>query len=93
MLVDSTGKVWWIDHSRAFLRERDLFEADLIKRCERRFYEQLKAVDPKVIAERMAAYMGEREIEALLDRRTKVIALIEERIAADGESAISFDME
>lgn len=39
------------------------------------------------------ASMAEREIETLLDRGTKLIALIEERIAADGESAILFDME
>ena len=93
ILVDSTRKVWWIDHSRAFLRERDLIEPDLIRRCERGFYERLKAVDPKTVAERMIAYMSQREIDALLDRRLKLIALIEERIAAAGEPEVLFTVE
>ncbi len=93
MLIDPTGKVWWIDHSRAFLRERDLIEPHLIKRCERGFYQRLKEIDPKVIAERMAPYMSQLEIDALLDRRLKLIALIESRIAAEGESAVLFTLE
>ena len=93
MLVDSRGKVWWIDHSRAFLRERDLIEPDLIRRCERGFYERLKAVDPKVIADRMAPYMSEHEIDALLDRRLKLIDLIDTRIAAEGEPAVLFTFD
>jgi hypothetical protein len=92
ILIDSTGKVWWIDHTRAFLRERDLIEPDRIKRVERGFYERLKAVDPKVIALRMAPFMSQKEIDALLARRLKLIDLIEARIAAEGESAVLFTL-
>ncbi|HUP48720.1 MAG TPA: hypothetical protein VNA04_08005 [Thermoanaerobaculia bacterium] len=93
MLIDPTGKVWWIDHTRSFGRRRDLDEAELIQRCERDFYERLKAADPRLIAERLALYIDKREIEALLERRLKLIALIEERIAQRSEPAVLFTLE
>ena len=93
MLVDSTGKVWWIDHTRAFGRKRDLEDADRITQCERQLFEGLKAADPRTIAERLSAYVQPREIEALLERRRRLIALIEERIAADGEEAVLFSLD
>ena len=91
MLVDSTGRVWWIDHTRSFGRGHDLEQAELIQHCHRGLYERLKATDPKVIAETMAPYMSQREIEALLERRLKLIALIEQRIAERGAATVLFD--
>lgn len=93
MLIDQRGKVWWIDHSRAFGRERDLIEPDLITRCDRVFYERLKSVRPEAIAEVLQPYMGPKEIDAVLDRRLKLIALIDERIAARGESEVLFTLD
>jgi len=93
MLIDSAGKVWWIDHTRAFGRDHDLADAALITRCERHLFERLKAADPKSIAEGMRAHMTQREIDALLKRRLKLIVLIETRIAAHGEAAVLFSLE
>ncbi|HUP49464.1 MAG TPA: metallophosphoesterase [Thermoanaerobaculia bacterium] len=92
MLVDSAGKVWWIDHSRSFGRERDL-PADRIQRCERRMWESLKALDPGVMAERLAPYMSPRELDALLERHKRLLALIEQRIAERGEGAVLYTID
>jgi hypothetical protein len=92
VLIDSAGKVWWIDHSRAFGRERDL-PAERIQRCERRIREGLKALDPAVAAERLAPYMGPLEVDALLERRKRLLALVEERIAQHGEAAVLYTIE
>ncbi|HEX7705278.1 MAG TPA: metallophosphoesterase [Thermoanaerobaculia bacterium] len=92
MLVDSAGKLWWIDHSRTFGRERNL-PADRIQRCERKLFASLKALDPALVAERLAPYMSPREVEAFLDRRTKLIALIEQRITERGEQAVLYTIE
>lgn len=93
MLVDSAGKVWWIDHTRAFGRRRDLLDAELITRCERHLFERLKAADPKTIAERMKPHLSAREIDALLERRLRLIAHVEHHIAARGEAAVLFSLE
>lgn len=93
MLIDAAGKVWWIDHTRSFGRNHDLTDADLITRCERRLFERLKAADPNSIAERMRDHMTQREIDALLKRRLKLISLIEARIATHGQAAVLFSLE
>ncbi|HVS30078.1 MAG TPA: metallophosphoesterase [Thermoanaerobaculia bacterium] len=90
VLVDQTGKIWWIDHSRSFGRETDLIAPDSIKRCERKLWESLKAVDPKAVAERLAPYMSVKEVDALLERRQRLIDLIEQRIADQGEAAVLY---
>lgn len=92
VLIDSDGKVWWIDHTRGFGRERDLPE-EKIQRCERRIREGLKSLDPAVAAERLAPYMGPREVDALLERRTRLLQLIEKRIAERGEEAVLYTLE
>jgi hypothetical protein len=92
MLVDSAGKLWWIDHTRTFGRERNL-PSDRIQRCERKLFESLKALDLVLVSERLAPYMGPREVEAFLDRREKLIALIEQRIAERGEQTVLYTIE
>ena len=92
VLIDSAGKVWWIDHTRAFGRETDL-PADRVQRCERRIWEGLVALDPAVTAERLAPYMSPREVDALLERRKRLMALIEKMIAERGESAVLYAIE
>lgn len=88
MLVDSRGKVWWIDHTRSFGRTRTLANADGIQRCDRRLWEHLRSVEPGLIAERMRPYVGPKEIESLLARRELLIAHIEKLIAEKGEAAV-----
>jgi hypothetical protein len=91
VLVDSAGKVWWIDHSRAFGREREI-PADRIQRCERRIWEGLKALDPAATAERLAPYMSPLEVDALLERRKRLLALVEKRIAERGEAEVLYSI-
>ena len=93
MLVDSRGRVWWIDHTRSFGRQHKLEDASLITRCDRALYERLKAVDPRTIAERLAPYLPPLEIAALLERHVKLLKMIEDRIARDGESRVLFTRE
>jgi hypothetical protein len=90
MLVDSGGRVWWIDHTRAFGRERELSEAAGIQRCERRLWDGLRAADPAAIAATLGPYMSEREIDALLERRTKLLEHLQGRIDEEGEEAVLF---
>lgn len=89
VLVDSSGKVWWIDHSRAFCRETAI-PADRIRRCERRIWEGLKALDPAVTAERLAPYMSPREVDALFERRRLLVVHVEKLAAERGEGAVLY---
>ncbi|MFN2239637.1 MAG: metallophosphoesterase [Thermoanaerobaculia bacterium] len=90
MLVDSVGRMWWIDHTRAFGRDRELSDAASIKRCERRLWDAIRTADPEEIAATLAPYMGEREIDALLERREKLVAHLQGQIDEHGEEAVLF---
>lgn len=90
MLIDSGGKVWWIDHSRSFGRERELIKPETIRRCERKLWDGLKSVTPAAITERLSPWMSAKEIDALLERRMRLLSLIEERIRSEGEAAVLF---
>jgi hypothetical protein len=91
VLIDPAGKVWWIDHTRAFGREREI-RADRIQRCERRIWEGLKALDAGVTAERLAPYMSPREVDALLERRRRLLELVGKRIAEEGEAEALYEI-
>jgi hypothetical protein len=93
VLIDARGKVWWIDHSRSFGREQDLIDPGAIRRCERKLWQGLNAVNPQAVAERLSPYMSSKEIDALLERRRRLIALIQNRIAAEGEATVLFTIE
>ncbi len=90
MLVDASGRVWWIDHSRAFGRDRELIDAAGIEQCERRLWDGIRTANPEAIAATLAPYMSEREIDALLERREKLVAHLQKRIDEQGEEAVLF---
>jgi hypothetical protein len=93
MLIGPGWKLWWIDHSRSFLREHEVPDPELVQRTDRRMYERLKKLDPEVVTRLMQPWMGPEEIEALLVRREKVIALLDQRISEKGESEVLFTLE
>jgi hypothetical protein len=88
MLVDSRGKLWWIDHTRSFGRDRVLVNGDSIQRCDRVLWERLKTLDAATVTARLAPHMSAKEIDALLVRRDLLIARIEKLIAEKGEGAV-----
>jgi hypothetical protein len=90
MLNDASGRIWWIDHSRAFGRDRELIDADGIERCERSLWEAIRSADPAAMAATLAPHMSEREIDALLERREKLVAHLQKRIDEQGEEAVLF---
>jgi hypothetical protein len=90
LLVDASGRVWWIDHTRAFGRERELVEGAAIERCERRLWNAIRTADPAAIASTLEPYMSEREIDALLQRREKLIEHLQTRIEKEGEEGVLF---
>lgn len=90
MLVDTDGRVWWIDHSRAFGRDRELIDPGSIGRCERRVWDAIRNTDAAAIAATLEPHMSDLEIQALLERREKLVAHLERRIEEQGEDAVLF---
>ena len=91
MLIDSGGKLWFVDHTRAFKILPALADRGEVKVLERQLWQRLQALDADEVRERLAPYLRQTEINALLARQKKLVKWIEKRIARHGEQAILFE--
>jgi hypothetical protein len=84
-------RLWMIDHSRAFRTSGDLVAADKIIWCERRLFERLREVSDDEIRAAVDEPLRANEVRALLARRKKVVAHLEELVRAKGEATVLFE--
>jgi hypothetical protein len=89
-LIDATWGIWFVDHTRAFQKRRDLRNIESITFCERILWDRLRTLSDNEIKERMAPYLDGREIGALLARRDRIVAHIEKLIEENGEDRVIF---
>jgi hypothetical protein len=89
LLIDESWWVWMIDHSRAFKVFGDLrSEKELGPILERRFFAGLKDLDEPTLRAAMEDLLVDDQIEGLLERRDKIVAYYEARIAQLGEGIL-----
>jgi hypothetical protein len=93
LLMDRDGRLWFIDHTRAFAQTRALLGREKVTRCSRDLWQALLDFDEASVTERLEPYLWKGEIRALLSRRVALVAHIEELIAAKGEAAVLFDID
>jgi hypothetical protein len=77
LIIDKNWRVWMIDHSRAFRMHRDLLLAKNLVKCERRLLAELRGLTEESIAKEMGNYLNRMEIEGLLARRDKIVAIFD----------------
>ncbi len=83
MLIDTHWKLWLIDHSRAFRTTRQLAAPVKLIHCERTVLTKLKGLTASALRAELGEYLTVFEIEALLERRDRIV----ERIEALGPAA------
>ena len=91
LLIDPSGKVWFIDHTRSFAGQRELKYPDRITGCDRDLWHRLQTVSDREILDAVEPYVR-RYREALLERRRLLVQEIERQIAEKGEAAFLFSM-
>ncbi len=92
ILMDTNGKVWFVDHTRSFRRYPFLASPKDMKIVDRDTFLRLKSLDPKEIESRLDPLLESVEIDALLKRRSLLIELVEKMVAERGEAAILLDL-
>jgi len=90
ILYDGDWKVWLIDHTRAFRREKELRNPGLVIHCERKFWEKLKSLDEETVRERLKKFLRSSQIKALMRRRDILVEHIQKLIQERGESKVLF---
>jgi len=86
-----TWKLWMIDHTRGFQRTRDLRGVDKITWCRADLWERLRALQRAEVDRALDRLVGRYEIDALFERRDKLVAHIQGLIDKYGEGAVLFD--
>lgn len=90
ILIDPDFRVYAIDFSRAFRRHDELFvEKDLV-RFSRSLLAALRRLDSASLQEKLGRWLSKWEIEALLKRRDRILALADRRVAEQGEDAVLY---
>jgi hypothetical protein len=90
LLVDSTFRLYAIDFSRAFRIQRDLLAPDDLECFSRSVLEGLKGLDQPLLQERLGRWLDKVQVDALLARRDRILALAQKRVAERGEGRVLY---
>lgn len=91
-LWSSDWKMWLIDHTRAFRQNQYLGAPELLERCEVRLGAHLRALTFDSVAKAVGNSLTRFEIETLLMRRDKIVALFDELIAERGVASVFYSL-
>ena len=92
ILLDENGKIWMIDHTRAFRRQTDLRNPKMLVQCERHLWEKLRTLDEALVKARLKPFLHDYEIDPLLKRHRKLVEHFQGQIAQQGEAQVLFTL-
>jgi hypothetical protein len=92
LIHKDSGRVCRVDFAEAFDPSPELPAAAKAARCSRRLYAGLRDLVPAGVVAALKPHLNDAEIRGLLDRRTRILEILNARIAVDGEPAVLFDL-
>ena len=92
ILITRTWGLHMIDHTRAFRTRKDLLKPNNLVKCERTLLARMRELNLETLNKHLRPYLTKLEIEALLERRDRIVKLFEEKAAAQGEAAVLYDL-
>jgi hypothetical protein len=90
VLLDPTFRVYAVDSSRAFRIQEDLLAPEDLVSFSRGVLEKLAALDRPLLEARLGSWLDRRQIDGLLARRDRILALAKVRISEMGEEAVLY---
>ena len=86
LLVDDDWNLYLIDHSRAFIWDKDM--AVKMEYIDREFWDKIQALDEAQLTAALGKWVDKDGIRAMLTRRARMKKEIEKLVAANGETAV-----
>ena len=86
-LKDPAWNMILIDHTRSFTPDDDLAHDDMI-RVDRYLWERMLLLDEPMLAGALGEWLSDREIRAILERRDRMVGIIDELVEKNGEAAV-----
>ena len=90
VLIGHDWKIYMIDFSRAFRARGDLENVKNLVKCDRQLLKKLQQLNEKEVEEKTRRHLKKSEIEALMERRDKIVACFQKLIAQRGEDAVLY---
>ncbi len=90
ILYTEGWKLWMIDFSRAFRIWGELRRPGSITRCDRQLLERLRQLTEEDVERQIGQHLAPGEISALMERRDKLVAHVEQLIAQKGEHLVLY---
>lgn len=90
ILYTADWKLWMIDFSRSFLIRGELQRPHNITRCDRELLARLRQLAKAEIERQTRPYLTSAEIDALLERRDKLVEHVTKLIADKGEWGVLY---
>ena len=90
VLLDPSFRVYAVDSSRAFHVQVDLLVPGDLVRFSRSVLARMEALDKATLKEHLGAWIGGMQIDGLLARRNKILAIVKQRVAEKGEAAVLY---
>jgi len=90
VLIGKDWTVWRIDFSRAFRSSKDLHRPNDLVKCDRQLLEKLKALKAEDVSAKTKRYLNKEDVQALMTRRDKIVALFQQLAAQQGESKVFY---
>jgi hypothetical protein len=85
-----TWKICRVDFSEAFATDPDLAEDCPLERCPRRFYERLLRTARSMVESMLKPYLSDSEINALCERKKRIVARLQQQIIEKGERLVLY---
>jgi hypothetical protein len=90
VLSDPSFRVYAVDFSRAFTFYPDLRSEEELPRFSRSLLEALKTLDRPTLDAKLGHWLTGPQIEGILKRRDKLVALAARRVQEQGEAAVLY---
>jgi hypothetical protein len=90
LIQKESWKIYRVDFSDAFSPTPDLIPEQKITRCSKTLFQNLQELSDEVIKNRLAIYLNDEEIAALLSRKALIIKTLKKRIEEKGKAAVLF---
>jgi hypothetical protein len=92
LLWTSEGRLWLIDHTRAFRLQRRLKKPQNLERCNRELWKALRGLTIESVTAAVERTLTKDEIKAVLARRDLIVKQFDGMIGVRGEEAILFTL-
>jgi hypothetical protein len=91
ILIDKDWEIWLIDHTRSFRSSKSLPKPEGIVRCSRSLWQAIQKLDLEELEPVLSPLLSTFEIKSILERRDRVVKILEERLGRLEENRVLFD--